>query len=150
MARIYFQGRFITAVAVAWVPHSYCKTSAVVYEGFISIFNVKNIAKNNGNKQTGKKSNKTREMCGTGNNRAQSLSDNWHPALYIKARGWPPYSYNIHNSRQVKCLHVYDILCHNDYFSRWTYSYIGFYMHDEPWLISDWLRHVEQVPVKHG
>ena len=23
-------------------------------------------------------------------------------------------------------------------------------MHDEPSLISDWLRHVEQVPVKHG
>ena len=77
-------------------------------------------------KQTNrKKSNKIREMCGTGNNRAQSMTDNWRRALYIKARGWPPYSNNIHNSRQVKCLHVYDILCHNDYFSRWTYSYIG-------------------------
>ena len=66
----------LAVVAVAWMPHSYCKTSAVVYEGFISIFNIKNIAQKNGNKQTGEKSNKIREMCGTGNNRAQSLSDN--------------------------------------------------------------------------
>ena len=74
----------LAAVAVAWLPQSYCKTSAVVCEGFISTFNVKNIAKKQRKQTNRKKSNKIREMCGTGNNRAQSLSDNWRRACISK------------------------------------------------------------------
>ena len=70
----------LAAVAVAWVTQSYCTTSAVVYEGFISICNVmyikKNIAQKKQKQTNRKKSNKIREICGTGNNRAQSLTDN--------------------------------------------------------------------------
>ena len=40
MARTVIFKDALAAIAVAWVPQSYCKTSAVVYEGFISICNV--------------------------------------------------------------------------------------------------------------
>ena len=82
--------------------------------------NIKNIAQNNGNKQNGKEVTKygrclVRAITG----RTHWLATDARP--YIKERSWPPCSYNIHNSRQVKCLLVYDILYHNDYFSRWKY-----------------------------
>ena len=82
--------------------------------------NIKNIAQNNGNKQNGKEVTKYgRCLVRAIRGRTHWLATDARP--YIKERSWPPCSYNIHNSRQVKCLRVYDILCHNDYFSRWKY-----------------------------